>query len=429
MEEVSRFRKICVAIGLTLILSFTANSTVIISVMNPQLLEGMNTDLLTLSVAMILATAVAFLGSLVGAKLINKITPGWSMLVGVVGISIVLAGIGFSNSIPGWYAANVVNGIVLAIGAFAAAAGVTAEFFGEKTRSAFGIIGGASTFVTSFVVMAEAQMLYIMDYHQIFQVLAVVSLVVGLFSVFVLIGRTPLQRARKAARLAGASIDGLDYDDGEIKDTSMLPGITVKEALKTASFIIFALAMLLTAFPANVINVYGTVFFTGNGLDENTATMFVGVLTMVMAFTMMAAGVVAEKWSGKVAVVLVFAGYVIGTVLMLAWAYTGFMPAVYVSLVLVSFIAPSALLPGILIPELFGMRDYTSLNAVGMGCFYLGVTIMMVSFSIVTETVGVNAAFILVGVVSVVALVMFLVSYATNHNLAGRAEKHSDGRG
>ena len=422
MEEVSKFRKICVAAGLVLILAVTANSTVIISVMNPQLLAGMNTDLLTLSVAMILATAVAFLGSFVGAKLINKNTPGWSMLVGVVGVSIVLAGIGFSDSFPGWYAANIINGIVLAIGAFAAAAGVTAEFFGDKTRSAFGIIGGASTFVTSFIVMAEAQMLYTMDYHQIFRVLAVVSLAVGVFSVFVLIGRTPLQKARRAAKLAGASTEGLDYDDGELKDTNMLPGITMKQALKTASFIVFALALLLTAFPANVINVYGTVFFTGNGLDENTATMFVGVLTMIMAFAMMAAGVVAEKWGGKVAVVLIFAGYAIGTILMLTWAYTGSMPAVYVGLVLVSFIAPSALLPGILIPELFGMKDYTSLNAVGMGCFYLGVTIMMVSFSIITETVGVNAAFTLVGVVSIIALVMFLVSYALNHGLATKTE-------
>lgn len=422
MEEVSKFRKICVAVGLVLILAFTANSTVIISVMNPQLLAGMNTDLLTLSVAMILATVVAFLGSFVGAKLINKITPGWSMLVGVVGISIVLAGISFSSSIPGWYAANVINGIVLAIGALAAAAGVTAEFFGDKTRSAFGIIGGASTFVTSFIVMAEAQMLYTMDYHQIFRILAVASLAVGVFSVFVLIGRTPLQKARRAAKQAGTSTEGLDYDDGELKDTSMLPGITMKQALKTASFIVFALAMLLTAFPANVINVYGTVFFTGNGLDENTATMFVGVLTMIMAFAMMAAGVVAEKWGGKVAVVLIFAGYAIGTILMLAWAYTGSMPTVYVSLLLVSFIAPSALLPGILIPELFGMKDYTSLNAVGMGCFYLGVTVMMVSFSIITEMVGVNAAFILVGVVSIIALVMFLVSYALNRGLAAKTE-------
>lgn len=53
----------------------------------------------------------------------------------------------------------------------------------------------------------------------------------------------------------------------------MLPGITVKEAFKTASFIIFALAMLLTAFPANAISVYDTVFFTDNGLCVEGADM------------------------------------------------------------------------------------------------------------------------------------------------------------
>lgn len=215
MEAVSRLRKINAAVGVVLILSFTANGSVIITVLNPQLLAGLGTDLLTLSGAMVLATSLAFVGSFARAKLIDKITPGCSMLVGVVGISAVLAGIGLSATVAQWCLANVLNGAVLAIGSFAAAADVTAEFFGKKTRSAFGIIGGASTVVTALLVMVEVQMLCIMDYRHILQVMAAISLVSGLLSVFVLIGRTPLRRARKAARLAGVPTEGPDNGDGE----------------------------------------------------------------------------------------------------------------------------------------------------------------------------------------------------------------------
>lgn len=415
MEEVTKGRKIRAAIGLILILAFTANSTVIISVMNPQLLVGMQTDLMTLSVAMIIATALAFIGSFAGARLIDKITPGRSMLVGVIGITIVLAAIGFSSSIPEWYLANVINGIVLAIGAFAAAAGVTAEFFGDRTRSAFGIIGGVSTFVTSIIVILEAQLLSFMDYHQIFFVLAGISLVVGLISVFVLIGITPLQKARKLAKTGQVNISAENLLESEAieQDGGSQSGLTLQQALKTASFFLFLIAMLLTAFPGNVANIYGTVFFTQNGLDESTATMLIGLLTMVMSFTMMGAGIVAEKKGGRVTVAFVFLGYLLGTVLLLVWADTGAMPAAYLGIIFISFIAPAALLPGILIPELFGMRDYTSINAVSMGAFYLGVTIMMLVFSAITESMGVNAAFLLVGIIAAIALVLFLLAYAT----------------
>ena len=72
------------------------------------------------------------------------------------------------------------------------------------------------------------------------------------------------------------------------------------------------------------------------------------------------------------------------------------------------------ILPALFIPQLFGMKDYTSINAFGMGGFYLGGAAVFVIVAAVMQNLGFNMGFIVLAGCGVAALVLFLLAIATS---------------
>lgn len=112
------------AVGCAIILSTGIGSTSLLNAIAPALVADMSTTVTSYAVGPMLATICAFLGSLAGAKFIVKIGPRRCLLIGTVCVTVAICIIASAATAALWYAANIVNGIVLAIGAHAAAAGV-----------------------------------------------------------------------------------------------------------------------------------------------------------------------------------------------------------------------------------------------------------------------------------------------------------------
>lgn len=221
MEQVSRGRAIAVAIGCALILTTGTGTTTVLNAMIPDLLEGTNATLSMFMIGPTLATIGAFLGSLVATRAINRITPKWSLLLGSVTVSAVLAMIALATNVYLWIVANVLNGVVLSFGAHAAASGVVARFYGRRTQAAYGFVAGGYYVLTALEVFLVAFLLSVADYRTVLWTFSGLSLAVGLFSNLVLIGRVPA---------------GSDPGPEATCDDKVHRGITLRQALRTPSF-------------------------------------------------------------------------------------------------------------------------------------------------------------------------------------------------
>lgn len=413
-------RPFAAAAGCAIILAVGIGSTSILNAITPLLIEGMGTTVTDYSLGPMLATVFAFAGSLVGAKLITKIGARRCLLIGTVCVTVVLCLIASATSTALWYAANIVNGIVLAIGAHAAAAGVLSEFYGERTPTVFGIVVGVMSFIVAGEVMVESLMLAVMDYRTIVYVFAAAVLVLGLFSNFVLIGKLPSERAGAAACAGAAPAAGKSpaAEDGAPEAASdqaqEAAGFTLHEALRSPALYLFFLAMVLASFPINGYSAYASYFFVGNGVPAPTAATMLSIFALVVALISLVSGSASKKLGASVASVVVFGGFAVGVGLMVLWTSSGSLPLAFASLVPCALIGPVQILPALFIPQLFGMRDYTSINAFGMGGFYLGGAAVFVIVAAVMQNLGFNTGFVVLAVCGIAALVLFLAAIAVS---------------
>ena len=102
----------------------------------------------------------------------------------------------------------------------------------------------------------------------------------------------------------------------------------------------------------------------------------------------------------------------VGVGMMVAWTDGGSLPVAVASLVPCALIGPVQILPALFIPQLFGMKDYTSINAFGMGGFYLGGAAVFVIVAAVMQNLGYNMGFIVLAACGIAALVLFLAAIA-----------------
>lgn len=411
------------AIGCAIILTVGLGSTSLLNAIAVLLVEGMGIDLVTYAFGPMFATVFAFLGSLVGTKLIDKITPKWCLLIGSVCTTCALLLFATAAGPAMWYIGNIINGIVLAIGAHASAAGVLSRFYGERTPTVFGVVVGVMSFIIAGLVFIESMLLQVLDYRTIIYGYAALVLVLGVFANFVLIGKIP--RMPEAAAVptdaAGAAEALSDTNLAEAERAANVPpeaatgaGITLKEALRTPALYLFFAAMVFASFPLNGFSAYSSNFLASGGIEPSFVVTLLSIFTLLVAVISLVSGKVSEKLGASKSSVIVFVGFALGITLLVLWLSTANNPMLYGGLVLCAFIGPVQILPALFIPQLFGMRDYTAINAVGMGAFYLGGAAVFLIAAAIMQNVGFGVGFIVLAASGIVALVLFLLAIAAS---------------
>lgn len=418
--DASSKRPMMAAIGCAIILTVGLGSTSLLNAIAVLLVEGMNTDLVTYAFGPMLATIFAFLGSLVGTKLIDRITPKRCLLIGSVCTAIALTLFAMATGPVMWYIGNVINGIVLAIGAHASAAGVLSRFYGERTPTVFGVVVGVMSFIIAGLVFIESLLLQVFDYRTIIYGYAVIVLVLGVFSNVVLIGKVP-------AMPAGAPVPEVADDPAELGEAEAAAtaapaapappapgGITLKEAMRTPALYLFFAAMVFASFPLNGFSAYSSNFLASSGLDASFVVTLLSVFALLVAVVSLVAGKVSEKLGASISSIIVFAGFAAGIALLVMWLSSLSDGMLYGGLVLCALIGPVQILPALFIPQLFGMKDYTAINAVGMGAFYLGGTAVFLIAAAIMQNIGFGMGFIVLAASGVVACVLFLLAIAAS---------------
>lgn len=420
--EVQGKRPVMAAVGCAIILTVGLGSTSLLNVIAVLLVEGMGIDLVTYAFGPMLATVFAFLGSLVGTKLIGVITPRWCLLIGSVCTAAALVLFATATGPAMWYVGNVINGIVLAIGAHASAAGVLSRFYGERTPTVFGVVVGVMSFIIAGLVFIESMLLQVLDYRTIIFGYAALVLVLGIFSNLVLIGPLPKLTAPAPAPDAVQAEDALseaNLAEAEAAAAAPAPpeaptGITLKEALRTPALYLFFAAMVFASFPLNGFSAYSSNFLASSSLDPSFVVTLLSIFALLVAVVSLVSGKVSEKLGASVSSIIVFAGFAVGITLLVMWLANAGDPLLYGGLVLCAFIGPVQILPALFIPQLFGMRDYTAINAVGMGAFYLGGAAVFLIAAAIMQNVGFAVGFIVLAASGVVACILFLLAIAAS---------------
>ncbi len=421
MSVASR-RPMMAAVGCAIILTVGMGSTSLLNAIAVLLVEGMGIDLVTYAFGPMLATIFAFLGSLVGTKLIDKLTPKWCLLIGSICTTCALLLFAAATGPIMWYIGNVINGIVLAIGAHASAAGVLSRFYGERTPTVFGVVVGVMSFIIAGLVFIESMLLQVLDYRTIIFGYAALVLVLGIFSNLVLIGPLPKLAAPAPAPNAVQAEDALseaNLTEAEAAAAASAPpeapaGITLKEALRTPALYLFFAAMVFASFPLNGFSAYSSNFLASGSLDPSFVVTLLSIFALLVAVVSLVSGKVSEKLGASVSSIIVFAGFAAGITLLVMWLANAGSPLLYGGLVLCAFIGPVQILPALFIPQLFGMRDYTAINAVGMGAFYLGGAAVFLIAAAIMQNVGFAVGFIVLAVSGVVACILFLLAIAAS---------------
>ncbi len=421
MSVASR-RPMMAAVGCAIILTVGMGSTSLLNAIAVLLVEGMGIDLVTYAFGPMLATIFAFLGSLVGTKLIDKLTPKWCLLIGSICTTCALLLFAAATGPIMWYIGNVINGIVLAIGAHASAAGVLSRFYGERTPTVFGVVVGVMSFIIAGLVFIESMLLQVLDYRTIIFGYAALVLVLGIFSNLVLIGPLPKLAAPAPAPNAVQAEDALseaNLTEAEAAAAASAPpeapaGITLKEALRTPALYLFFAAMVFASFPLNGFSAYSSNFLASGSLDPSFVVTLLSIFALLVAVVSLVSGKVSEKLGASVSSIIVFAGFAAGITLLVMWLANAGSPLLYGGLVLCAFIGPLQILPALFIPQLFGMRDYTAINAVGMGAFYLGGAAVFLIAAAIMQNVGFAVGFIVLAASGVVACILFLLAIAAS---------------
>lgn len=412
--QTSGRRPMMAAIGCAIILTVGMGSTSLLNAIAVLLVEGMGIDLVTYAFGPMLATVFAFLGSLVGTRLIDKITPRWCLLIGSICTTCALLLFAAATGPVMWYIGNVINGIVLAIGAHASAAGVLSRFYGERTPTVFGVVVGVMSFLIAGLVFVESMLLQFLDYRTIIYGYAVLVIILGVFSNFVLIGKMPKTPVPNAPIGVEGDVEAPEAAHEPAPAAAQAPGITLRQALRTPALYLFFVAMVFASFPLNGFSAYSSNFLASGGLDPSFVVTLLSVFALLVALISLVSGKVSEKLGAGASSIIVFAGFAIGILLLVTWLSNASDPMLYGGLVLCAFIGPVQILPALFIPQLFGMRDYTAINAVGMGAFYLGGAAVFLIAAAIMQNVGFGMGFIVLGASGVAACVLFLAAIAAS---------------
>lgn len=390
----SKARPLLCAIGCTILLALGNGLLQVLSIMIPNVVEGLGVSLATVTAGSMIGMFSGFLFNALATKLIDVLTPRWSLLLGTVFAAVTLALVSFGGSVVFWFLSCVCSGVVLGFGANASVAGLLGSWYGERSPRVFGVVAGIATFVIAGLVIITGQMLDLMDYRRCTGLLAVAVLVVG-----VAVNLLFLKNAPRSA-------DGT-HGDGDSPEAS---GPTMKQAARTASFGFFLAAMFVAAFPTNGFSGFASTYFSSYGIAASEYTAYVAAFMVFGAVIVATSGTMIEKFGAKRIIPVIFTCFALGVVLLMLWSAEHLPWLAVLSMLFASFITIAMNLPAMVVPEIFGMRAYASITAAGMAAFFIGAGIMMLSLALFAEAFGMNAAYIALAVLGLVAMALLLLA-------------------
>ena len=341
-------------------------------------------------------------GAIIGtfaSKIIKRVTPKYALIIGGFCIAIEFTLFGTASSLLPVFIGSIFGGGILTLGAHASIGALLSGHFGDKAAPVLAAVFGISNIGSTLMVYVTSRLMDVIGYSQ-----TCLCLSWGIFAISTLINLL-LVRNPPQVRLSEPT-----YNSNHTAHSPDIPGMMLNECFRTFSFWLFGIGMALGAMLYAGIMTYAVTFFTTYGLDSLVASNYLMALTIFGTVITMVSGKIIQRLGMRILILLVFGGFIIGVVFLCLFPAN---PAPWMALIglfFIAFVRPLNALPSLVLPEIFGRKDFTSLNSWGMSFYYVGTGLSVIIIGIISDITGGDMvlAFVFLGVMAALALVAFL---------------------
>lgn len=326
-----------------------------------------------LSLVIVLAMLGSALAAAPAGRLVARYGPRPLVAASGVFLALGLAALAAAPASPTYFALVALAVGVLSIGTTPVALLVAVpRFFDRRLGLAFGVVMGGSAIGAGILQVVIGGLLETQGWRTAYLLLAAVALV--LLSVAALIGFPAGTGPERAEISAESAAD--------------LPGLTVREALRTWPFRVMLAAMLLGSIGPAGLTLHFVAFVTDRGIDPVAAAGAAAVSGLGVALGRLASGALLDRVNAVrlTGVVLAIAalGFVVPAL------YAGAPVAVYAASGLVggfAFGAEGDILP-FLVRRYAGVRHYARVLGVTLGVYGFGGVIGPLAFGLSFDRLG-----------------------------------------
>lgn len=410
------------AIGAFIVIFVNLGGASTLGVFLPSMSEYTGWSVPTLSYNGTFNTIGNVLLSLICVKALSKLGPRKLMFISIIGIFVNFQLYTFATdgqdtlSLILIYLAGPAASFAIVFGTHAVCTSFISEWFVEKRGKVIGMVLSGASFGTAAWVFAAGQMFKYMDYRQCYRILSFVILAMGMFAVLFLI-REPAKMGQKPLGWEKAS-------EAET-DTKNLPGITRKEAIKTASFWFFAAALLLGGMEGAAWLTYSPTWWTMCGQTATQAANWNAIYTVIAGVVMLGVGYVFNKIGSSLFSVFTCISFSICMVLLIVYGSTPTTVIMILTVVFGALAYPlSASIPSVVGQSVFGPKEFSAISATLMTGVYLGQALFAPCMNVF---IGSNnnyvAGWIFLAVTGILTLVFLLLSISTSPMRKLKVEK------
>lgn len=199
---------------------------------------------------------------------LEKIPP-----IGIAGFaalqSIIVAALSFSQSVIWWWIGGFVIGIGMAFTSIVFISTVLTNWFSKKTGFAIGLAWALASVASAIMSPVTVSLMEVVDWRTSLLIFAVVGAVLAVPAALFLVPYSPERKGMKP----------YGYDPSVSGEVVLESGVPAKRAVRSAAFILVALALALTQI-VSVINAYFPMYAESVGFAPTVGAFMISVALM-----------------------------------------------------------------------------------------------------------------------------------------------------
>lgn len=350
--------------------------------------------------------------SMVAAKALSTICVKKCMIISIA--TLILHAMCYTFAVPGqkvislvcFYAAGAICSFSITFGTHAACSTLIAQWFVKKREKITGIVLSGAGFGAALWVFLAGQLFQYFDYKMCYRIISVLALIIGAFALIFLV-KTPEQMGQKPL-----GWDKADSQDGN--QEVAVEGITKEAALKSASFWMFAAAMLCVCVAYTAITSYGPTWWQMCGLSSTAAANWNASQLIIAALFLLVAGTVFVKIGPSLFTALMCIAFAVcmGANIMIGSSVSTVMMAAIVLFAGLSY-PLNASVPSMVGQSIFGGKHFAEISATMMTAVYLGQFLCAPIMSVFLRMEnGFVTAWTFFGAMAIVGMVLIILAIA-----------------
>lgn len=352
---------------------FAAGSLSVLSVTMTAIAEAIGSDMGTISLAFTWGGIGGVLSGLfAGPAAIKKFGSKKTMILGSFGIIAHLLLYGFAPNAYLIWAAGLIGGFFGVWCGVTVLTGLLGNWFIAKRSLVIGLALGFATFGSAFVQWFSGIILPLYGYSCFYAILAGCVLVCSILVNALFLKEKPEDVGQKA--LGWELVDGATSDSS--KQAKVVSGVSFSEVLKSPSFYMLFIGVILVAMALMGLRGYGPTLLMSYGMDQASAASYISIISLFGGFAIMAGGFISEKLGNKVYLYVMIGGLIVSlAIISLTGASITTMPIVLIVAMLFAGFASgvSGAISSTVATEAFGTKEFARVVVVFVAASNIGV--------------------------------------------------------